>query len=93
LTVLWTAAGTTVLLAGLLAYLMAAAVTRTIRRLQKATELLAGGDLTTPTEEDEGAPELRALAGPSTARRTGSNTRSSNRGALPVTHPISSARR
>ncbi len=63
LSVLWTVAGTTVLLAGLLAYLMAAAVTRTIKRLQKATELLAGGDLATRTEADEGAPELRALAG------------------------------
>jgi signal transduction histidine kinase len=62
LSVLWTVAGTTVLLAGLLAYLMAAAVTRTVKRLQKATELLAGGDLTTRTQEDEGAPELRALA-------------------------------
>lgn len=63
LTVLWTVAGTTVLLAGLLAFLMAATVTRTIKRLQKATELLAAGDLATRTEEGEGAPELRALAG------------------------------
>jgi signal transduction histidine kinase len=62
MTVLWTVAGTTVLLAGLLAYLMAAAITRTVKRLQKATELLAGGDLATRTQEDEGAPELRALA-------------------------------
>jgi signal transduction histidine kinase len=63
LTVLWTVAATTVLLAGLLAYLMAGAVTRRINRLQKATERLAGGDLSARTEEDEGAPELRALAG------------------------------
>lgn len=62
LTVLWTVAGTTVLLAGMLAYLMAGAVTRRIKRLQKATEVLAGGDLSARTEEDEGAPELRALA-------------------------------
>jgi signal transduction histidine kinase len=62
MTVLWTVAGTTVLLAGLLAYLMASAITRTVKRLQKATELLAGGDLATRTQEDEGAPELRALA-------------------------------
>jgi signal transduction histidine kinase len=63
LTVLWTVAATTVLLAGLLAYLMAGAVTRRIKRLQKATERLAEGDLSARTEEDEGAPELRALAG------------------------------
>ncbi|WP_457973526.1 ATP-binding protein [Arthrobacter sp. D1-17] len=62
LTVLWTVAGTTVLLAGMLAYLMASAVTRRIKRLQKATEVLAGGDLSARTEEEEGAPELRALA-------------------------------
>lgn len=62
LTVLWTVAGTTVLLAGMLAYLMAGAVTRRIKRLQKATEVLAGGDLSARTEEGEGAPELRALA-------------------------------
>jgi signal transduction histidine kinase len=62
MTVLWTVAGTTVLLAGMLAYLMAGAVTRRIKRLQKATEVLAGGDLSARTEEDEGAPELRALA-------------------------------
>ena len=62
LTVLWTVAGTTVLLAGLLAYLMAGAVTRRIKRLQKATEILAEGDLSARTEDDEGAPELRALA-------------------------------
>jgi signal transduction histidine kinase len=63
LTVLWTVAATTVLLTGLLAYLMAGAVTRRIKRLQKATERLAEGDLSARTEEDEGAPELRALAG------------------------------
>ncbi|MDQ1596537.1 MAG: hypothetical protein QOH40_3093 [Arthrobacter pascens] len=62
LTVLWTVAGTTVLLAGLLAYLMAGAVTRRIKRLQKATEILAEGDLSARTEDEEGAPELRALA-------------------------------
>ncbi len=62
LTVLWTVAGTTVLLAGLLAYLMAGAVTRRIKRLQKATEILADGDLSARTQDDEGAPELRALA-------------------------------
>jgi signal transduction histidine kinase len=63
LQVMWAVAATTVVLAGLLAYLMAGAVTRRIERLQKATELLAEGNLAARTEEDEGAPELRALAG------------------------------
>lgn len=63
LQVMWAVAGTTVVLAGLLAYLMAGAVTRKIERLQKATELLAEGNLAARTEEDQGAPELRALAG------------------------------
>ncbi|XAS67060.1 ATP-binding protein [Micrococcaceae bacterium Sec5.7] len=63
LRVLWTVAGTTVLLAGLLAFLMAGAVASRIQRLQRATELLADGHLGTRTEEGGGAPELRALAG------------------------------
>lgn len=58
---LWTVAGTTVALAGLLAFLMASAVTNRLNRLRKATELLADGHLETRTEENEGAPELRAL--------------------------------
>lgn len=62
LRVMWAVAGITVLLAGLLAYLMAGAVTRRIKRLQKATELLAEGNLATRTEEDQGPPELRTLA-------------------------------
>jgi signal transduction histidine kinase len=62
LRVMWAVAGTTVLLAGLLAYLLAGAVTRRIKRLQKATELLAEGNLDTRTEEEQGPPELRALA-------------------------------
>lgn len=62
LRVMWAVAGTTVLLAGLLAYLLAGAVTRRIKRLQKATELLAEGNLATRTEEEQGPPELRTLA-------------------------------
>ncbi|WP_246469058.1 sensor histidine kinase [Arthrobacter ipis] len=62
LRVMWAVAGITVLLAGLLAYLMAGAVTRRIKRLQKATELLAEGSLDTRTEEEQGPPELRTLA-------------------------------
>ena len=62
LRVMWAVAGTTVLLAGLLAYLMAGAVTGRIKRLQKATELLAEGNLATRTEEEQGPPELRTLA-------------------------------
>ena len=67
LRVMWAVAGITVLLAGLLAYLMAGAVTRRIKRLQKATELLAEGNLATRTEEEEGAAGTAAHSpGPST---------------------------
>ena len=59
---IWTVAGTTVLLAGILAYFMAGAVTRRLQRLRTATEMLADGNLDTRTDEG-GAPELKALAG------------------------------
>lgn len=59
---IWSVAATTVLLAGILAYLMARAVTRRLQQLRTATELLADGNLDTRTEEDAGAPELRTLA-------------------------------
>ena len=59
---IWTVAGTTVLLAGILAYFLAGAVTRRLQRLRTATELLADGNLDTRTDEG-GAPELKALAG------------------------------
>lgn len=59
---IWTVAGTTVLLAGILAYVMAGAVTRRLQRLRDATELLAAGNLDTRTDEG-GAPEIKALAG------------------------------
>ncbi|MCB5275347.1 Sensor protein RstB [Arthrobacter sp. SO5] len=59
---LWTVAGTTVALAGFLAFLMASAVTSRLHKLRKATELIADGHFETRTAENEGAPELRALA-------------------------------
>ena len=67
---IWTVAGTTVLLAGLLAYVMAGAVTRRLHRLRDATELLADGDLDTRTDEG-GCPGVRPSRVPSTAWRTG----------------------
>lgn len=59
---IWSVAATTVLLAGILAYLMAGAVTRRLKQLQGATELLADGHLHTRTDAGAGAPELRTLA-------------------------------
>jgi signal transduction histidine kinase len=51
-----------VLLAGILAFFMARAVTRRLQQLRTATEMLAAGNLDTRTEEVAGAPELRTLA-------------------------------
>lgn len=45
------------------AVLLAGTVTRPLRRLQTATERIAGGDLAARADADEGPPELRALAG------------------------------
>jgi signal transduction histidine kinase len=59
---IWLVAATTVVLAGILAFFMARAVTRRLQKLRTATELLADGRLDTRTEEDAGAPELRTLA-------------------------------
>ncbi|CAI3801610.1 sensor histidine kinase [Pseudarthrobacter sp. MM222] len=59
---IWSVAATTVLLAGILAFFMARAVTRRLQQLRTATELLADGNLDTRTEEGVGAPELRTLA-------------------------------
>ncbi|WP_211882610.1 ATP-binding protein [Pseudarthrobacter albicanus] len=59
---IWTVAGTTVLLAGVVAYFMAGAVTSRLKRLRRATELFAEGNLGTRTEEGVGPPELRTLA-------------------------------
>lgn len=59
---IWIMAGTTVLLAGILAYFLAGAVTSRLQKLRHATELFAEGNLGTRTEEGVGAPELRTLA-------------------------------
>jgi signal transduction histidine kinase len=59
---IWSVAATTVLLAGILAFFMARAVTRRLQQLRTATEMLAAGNLDTRTEEVAGAPELRTLA-------------------------------
>lgn len=49
--------------AGLAAALMATTIVRPIRRLQRATENVAAGDFKSRAEVDEGAPEIRGLAG------------------------------
>jgi signal transduction histidine kinase len=59
---IWIVAGTTVLLAGVVAYFMAGAVTSRLKRLRSATELFAEGNFGTRTEEGVGSPELRTLA-------------------------------
>lgn len=54
-------AGLTLLAAIGVAFLLAATITRPIRRLQATTAQLASGDLTARAATDEGAPELRTL--------------------------------
>lgn len=54
-------AGLTLLAAIGVAFLLAATITRPIRRLQATTAQLASGDLTARASTDEGAPELRTL--------------------------------
>ena len=54
-------AGLTLLAAIGVAFLLAATITRPIRRLQVTTAQLASGDLTARATTDEGAPELRKL--------------------------------
>lgn len=54
-------AGLTLLAAIAVAFLLAATITRPIRRLQTTTAQLANGDLTARASTDEGAPELRKL--------------------------------
>lgn len=54
-------AGLTLLAAIAVAFLLAATITRPIRRLQATTAQLASGDLTARAATDEGAPELRKL--------------------------------
>ena len=48
--------------AALAAALMAATIVRPLRRLQRATEQVAGGDFETRAVVDEGAPEIRKLS-------------------------------
>ncbi len=55
-------AATTVLLAGLVAFVFASGVTRRLRLLQAATEQLARGDLAARADESAGVPEVRSLA-------------------------------
>lgn len=54
-------AGLTLLAAIAVAFLLAATITRPIRRLQATTAQLASGDLSARAATDEGAPELRKL--------------------------------
>lgn len=62
LRMLWLIAGITVLLAGVVAYVLAGTVTRQLRQLRRTTELLADGRLDARTAQQRGAPEIRSLA-------------------------------
>ncbi len=53
---------TTVLLAGVVAYVLSLSVTRRLDALRSATEALADGDLTSRADEDLGAPQIRSLS-------------------------------
>jgi len=53
---------TTVLLAGVAAFVVAQSVTRRLEALRSATEALADGDLTSRADETAGAPEIRSLS-------------------------------
>jgi signal transduction histidine kinase len=53
---------TTVLLAGVAAFVLAQGVTRRLEALRSATEALADGDLTSRADETAGAPEIRSLS-------------------------------
>ena len=57
-----TVAGITLLLAGLVAFLLATSVTRRLQELRNVTEQLASGDLDVRAEANEGAPEIKSLA-------------------------------
>jgi len=59
---LWLVALTTVLLSGVVGYIVAAGVTRRLERLRASTERLADGHLDERAEEDSGAAELRSLS-------------------------------
>lgn len=53
---------TTVVLAGIAAYVLTLSVTRQLDALRSATVALAEGDLTSRADEDRGAPQLRSLS-------------------------------
>ena len=57
-----TVAGITLLLAGLVAFLLASTVTRRLQDLRVVTEKLASGDLDVRADTKEGAPEIKSLA-------------------------------
>jgi signal transduction histidine kinase len=60
--VLWLVALTTVVLAGIVAWIFSSGVTRRLRILREATERLADGRLDWHADEKSGAPELRSLS-------------------------------
>jgi signal transduction histidine kinase len=62
LSILGTVALTTVLLAGVVGLIFSSSVTRRLKLLQHATELLAAGDLDARAEEKAGASEIRSLS-------------------------------
>ena len=55
-------AGISLLIAVAVAWVFAASVTGPLRRLRRATDELAAGDLAVRAESDEGPPEVRSLA-------------------------------
>ena len=59
---LWVVALTTVLLAGVVGYVVAAGVTRRLKMLRASTERLADGHLDERADEGAGASELRSLS-------------------------------
>ncbi len=62
---LWTlgwVALTTVLLAGIVGYIISTSVTRRLRFLRRTTEQLAQGDLSARADASAGAPEIRSLS-------------------------------
>ncbi len=59
---LWVVALTTVLLAGLVGYIVAAGLTRRLGQLRASTERFADGHLDERADDRTGAPELKSLA-------------------------------
>jgi len=59
---LWLVAAVTVVLAGIVAFLIAGTVTRRLQQLRRTTERLAEGHLDARTSERVGVPEIRSLA-------------------------------